>query len=266
MNFYILDDDINIIKKLEFIIEEENLGTIVGFNHDSQQAYNEIKDLNPNIVLIDVLMPKLNGIALVKKLNYLNNIYFIMISQVSNKEMIGEAYDEGIEFFISKPIIKSEVIRVIENIKSKVILDSALNNISPKRRENDRIFEIKKIINNLGISGERGTCDLFVLIEYILENNLELKYINLKDIYSELELNYKTSTQRIRRALMKAMKNLATEGLEDYYSHNFSRYSNTLFGFSDVRMTMRYLKGESETLGSVNLVQFIDSLLILSNQ
>lgn len=269
MNIYLLDDDINIVKKLEYIIESEDLGNIIGYNDQSPEAIEEIKKLNPDIVLIDILMPKINGIDVVHELSYLSNLNFIMISQVSNKDIISEAYDAGIEFFISKPIIKSEVMKVVENIKSKIILQKAMRNIGQinvKPSHEKRMYIIKKIINNLGISGEKGIYDLIKIINYIIKNKLENREICLSKVCDQLHLNYRNTTQRIRRALTKGLENIAAEGIEDYYSYNFTEYGKTLYSFKEVRKMMNYILGKSTKKGSVNITQFIDSLLILSHK
>src|SRR6056297_1331976 len=155
MNFYILDDDINIIKKLEFIIESEGLGFVIGYSCDSLEGMKEIRQLKPNIVLTDLLKPSKNGIDVVSELKKEFNFAFIMISQVSNQEMISEAYNIGIEFFISKPIIKAEVLKVIETVKSKIIFQKALTVVndygSPNKIEK-RKYKSKKILNSIGIA------------------------------------------------------------------------------------------------------------------
>lgn len=270
MNFYIVDDDISVIKKLELIIESNDLGNIVGFNVESKEALKDIEVYKPDIVLVDLLMPKINGIDLIKELKDKYNFSAIMISQVNNKEMIQQAYKQGIEFFISKPILKNEVIKVIENVKSKIILDTAMNTLHKETKENDmflkKIKNVKTIINELGISGEKGIIDLIKILKYIIKNNIEVQKVDLKSICKNLSLSYRTTCQRMRRALMKAQTNLAHQGLEDFYSENFSKYSNTLFSFKEVRQTMNYIKGIEDKPGSVNILQFIDSLIILINK
>ncbi len=114
MKFFIVDDDINIIRILEEIIEEERLGEVTGYALDGKTGMNEIIMQSPDIVLVDLLMPGIDGAKLVDEAKgYVKQTKFIMISQVSTKSMIGKAYDAGIEFFISKPINKIEVTRVI---------------------------------------------------------------------------------------------------------------------------------------------------------
>ena len=270
MNFYIVDDDISVIKKLELIIESSDLGNIVGFNVESKKALKEIEVYKTDIVLVDLLKTKKNGIDLIKELKDKYNFSAIMISQVNNKEMIQEAYEKGIEFFISKPILKNEVIKVIENVKSKIILDNAMDIFNKDLRKNNtslkKIKNVKLIINRLGISGEKGIVDLIKILKYIIENNITVQNVDLKTICKSVSLSYRTTCQRMRRALMKGQTNLAHQGLEDFYSDNFTRYSNTLFSFKEVRKTMNYIKGIEDKPGSVNILQFIDSLIILINK
>ncbi|MET1168167.1 response regulator, partial [Bacillus velezensis] len=69
---------------------------------------------------IDLLMPDQDGIETLAKLRH--NGYtgkFIMISQVENKEMVGEAYQNGIEFFIHKPINRVEVEHVLSKVNDQ---------------------------------------------------------------------------------------------------------------------------------------------------
>lgn len=268
MNFYILDDDVNIIKKLEFIIESEGLGFVIGYSCDSLEGMKEIRQLKPGIVLIDLLMPKKNGIAVVDELKKEFDFAFIMISQVSNQEMISEAYNIGIEFFISKPIIKAEVLKVIETVKSKIIFKKALTALndygSPDKIEK-RKYKSKIILNSIGIASEKGSHDLIKIIELIMREQLENDEICLKEVAKKLNLRYTTSMQRIRRAIIKGLENIAAEGLEDLYSFNVAEYGNKLYGFCEVRQTMQYLQGKVKKPGTTNISQFIESLLILNN-
>jgi len=268
MNFYILDDDINIIKKLEFIIESEGLGFVIGYSCDSLEGMKEIRQLKPNIVLTDLLMPSKNGIDVVSELKKEFDFAFIMISQVSNQEMISEAYNIGIEFFISKPIIKAEVLKVIETVKSKIIFQKALTVVndygSPNKIEK-RKYKSKKILNSIGIASEKGSHDLIKILELVMEEKLENDEICLKEVANKLNLSYNTSMQRIRRAIIKGLENIAAEGLEDLYSFNVSEYGNKLYGFGEVRQTMHYLQGKAKKPGTANISQFIESLLILNN-
>ena len=117
MKIYIVDDNINIIKILEKIIEDTDLGQVVGVQTNSTKAVEEILVIKPDIVLVDLLMPNKDGISLVRDLkNHDQDIQYIMISQVSSKDMIAKAYKSGIEYYISKPIDAIEVQVVIKKV------------------------------------------------------------------------------------------------------------------------------------------------------
>jgi two-component system response regulator YcbB len=110
MKFYIVDDDKNIIRILSNIIEKNNNFEVVGSALNGEAAFQEIMVMKPDIVLVDLLMPVMDGNTLVKKLKEVNpHLSCIMISQVLDNQIRTESYNSGIEFFITKPINKIEV-------------------------------------------------------------------------------------------------------------------------------------------------------------
>ncbi len=156
MKIYIVDDDITVVKMLENIIEDCDLGKVCGYSLDCSACIEEISVLSPDIVLIDLLMPGRDGISVVKELKAANdNLKFIMISQVSSKDLISKAYMAGIDFFINKPINMIEVKTVINNISEKIKFEKTFKNIKsmflnddehekPIRSENSMGIKIKK--------------------------------------------------------------------------------------------------------------------------
>ena len=105
MKIYLIDDDPNILNILKIIIQTRNLGEICGLCSSPVDALEDLKYIKPDIVMVDLLMPGMDGITFVgrAKAQY-PDIGYIMLSQVSNKDMISSAYESGVEFFIQKPI------------------------------------------------------------------------------------------------------------------------------------------------------------------
>ncbi len=103
MRFYMVDDDPNILKILEGIIEKEAIGSVLGFSTDPGKALIDIRAFRPDIILVDYLMPGMDGAALVRKVNSeLPETTCVIISQVSDKDMIGESYEAGGIEFLSR--------------------------------------------------------------------------------------------------------------------------------------------------------------------
>lgn len=275
MKFYLVDDDIAIIKVLENIIEDNNLGEVLGYSLNGEDGVRDIMLKNPDVVLVDLLMPGKDGIHVVKEIikNSLN-IKFIMISQVSSKDMIGKAYDLGIEYFINKPINEIEVTKVIEKVTEKITMEKTLNNIKNmfilektkvvKNCDNNRIKNIKTLLSKLGVLGESGGQDILKICDYLIKNEKRSIDISIKKACNILDDSPRAMEQRIRRTVNKALINIANIGLEDYMNEVFVNYSNSLFDFEDIKREMDYIRGKKIRRGKINVKKFINGLLLES--
>lgn len=100
---------------LKQIIIEGDLGVVIGEADSGESALPLILSSHPDLVLIDLLMPNLDGIETIEQLRKQGfKGHFVMISQVVNKEMVGQAYEKDVEFFIHKPINRVEVQNVLK--------------------------------------------------------------------------------------------------------------------------------------------------------
>ena len=104
MRYFIVDDDAVSRRMLSQIIIDGDLGIVVGEADNGEDAIAPILLSHPDFVLIDLLMPKQDGIMTIEQLHKENfKGHFVMISQVVDKDMVSEAYSQDIEFFIHKP-------------------------------------------------------------------------------------------------------------------------------------------------------------------
>ena len=271
MRYYIVDDDISIIRILTNIIEENNSFEVIGCSNNGETAFNEILLLSPNIVLVDFLMPKMDGNTLVQQLKILRpDICFIMISQVLDSELIADSYKSGIEFFIKKPINKIEVEKVTSKVAEKIEMQLMLSNIKKMLKSSsqpnvdikDSLKEIKHIISILGMLGEKGTTDIIKICTCIIETKKTFSEFNLEELFTCSGDNPEIVKQRIRRAIKNALENMANLGIEDYMNETFNTYSNVLFDFSSVKAEMDHIKGKKKAGGKISINKFFEGLLL----
>ncbi|MEG0987578.1 MAG: DNA-binding domain-containing protein [Clostridium sp.] len=275
MEIYIVEDDISVINVLEDIIEDNDLGDVCGTSEGNPGNIESILDLNPDVLLVDFLMPEKDGIQLVKELKEKGcKARCIMISQVSAKEMVGKAYDAGIEFFISKPINIVEVKSVIQNIERQIQNEKTLLNIRkmfmaeiadmPKEKKADDEYAKKllQVLNRLGMSGEKGGDDILKICHYLHYNKRSISQVSIGELCNILSDSPKNMEQRIRRAIAVGMSNLAHQGIEDFMNETFSAYSSTLFPFEEIRAEMDYIRGKRKYGGKVSIKKFVDSLML----
>lgn len=282
MRYFIVDDDRASRKMLSTIINESELGSVIGEASNGQDAIPQILAIQPDFVLIDLLMPKLDGITTIEKLR--ENFYdghFIMISQVVNKDMVAQSYEKGIEFFIHKPINKIEVETVLRKTEEQYRLK---NSILAIRQSLSHFAEDKKhvkktsrdhvqsILNDMGIVGEVGSEDITNIIELLLMDKYKISPLPpLKELYEKVASLTKSTAddivkeskaieQRIRRTILAAMINLANLGIVDYTNSEFEYYAPRYFDFTEIRSLMRQIEDNNQRKAKVNIKKFIQVL------
>ncbi|WP_240416282.1 response regulator [Paenibacillus periandrae] len=304
MRFFIVDDDPAIRSMLEQIIEDGDLGSVVGEAPDGAHVDITLLELQQvDIMLIDLLMPIRDGIETVRKLSGSFEGKIIMISQVESKEMIVKAYACGIEYYITKPINRLEVISVIRKVTELLLIHQSLRNIQKSLRavgfsgeltEKDPSSIEKNIItcgnymlSDLGLIGEAGSKDLLEMLDYLYryeaDHSQEQGFPQLHEIYhqialkklgpsaSTIDLNkeIKAAEQRVRRAVNQALTHLSSLGLIDYSNPKFEQYSTKFFDLSDIRKKMKALENDETSSLSIirqNTKKFIQVLYLESRK
>lgn len=304
MRFFIVDDDEAIRSMLGEIIEDYDLGEVVGEADNGSVIDNNLLDLRDvDILIIDLLMPIRDGIQTVRDLGPAFDGKIIMISQVENKELIGEAYSLGVEYYITKPINRLEVIGVIQKVLERMQLQKSIYDIQKtlnildfgklKGKKENNITD-KSIITagqflltELGMIGESGSKDLLDMLDHLFETErekpFEHEFPSLKDIFiniatkklgpstksEDIKKELKASEQRVRRALFQALNHLASLGLTDYSNPKFEEYATKFFDFTEVRKKMLELKNSIDPSMShvrINTKRFVKVLYLESKK
>lgn len=277
MKFYLIDDDKNIRNILKIIITERDFGSVCGSTGSPCDALEDVPALSPDIVIADLLMPEMDGISLVKKLcPILPDTAFIMLSQVSSKDMIASAYEAGIEYFIQKPLnsieVESVVKKTCENLSMRRTMAKMqnifLNNMNDRSQKHSLPANgaapaspaLHNILQRLGIVGVLGCKDIIDVVEYMNTHHASLDNFSLNDLCRRFSDSPKSMEQRIRRAATAGLVNLAHLGLEDYGNEIFTEYSSTLYNFEQVRREMDFIRGKSDKHGNVKIKNFLTTL------
>jgi two-component system response regulator YcbB len=288
--FIIIDDDIAICKILEQTIKKNNIGKVLSILTTGKDAKDIIIKLKPDIVLIDLLLPEVDGIEIVKSTfdsGYTGKI--IMLSQVEDGEMISNAYKSGILFYINKPINMIETISVITNVKKQVELEKSIlmiksvvfpenikrvENVQEETESYSSKEKLLRIFSDINIVGTSGVDELKLVILHIIDKKKinPSKPYQLKEIYMEIAkelygdtlaaINCRSMEQRIRRTITKAMTSVASLGSEDIDNSIYKEYASFLFEIKQVKQEMKHLKHPSANQGKINTKKFIEGILI----
>lgn len=178
----IADDHPVFLRGLSQIIREEVRFNIVAEAHDGETALEKIKTLQPNIVILDVSMPKLNGFEVARKLqSEANKPQLIFLTAYKEEEMFNEAFDLGAKGYVLKSSALDDIINCIEQVsKGDYCISPSLTIFLINRRSESNALEKEK-------SGLKDlTPTELKIVRLIAESKTS------KEIAAELFVSYRT--------------------------------------------------------------------------
>ena len=123
-----IDDDINFLKSLKIFLE--NKGYEVETNANSAYAFDVIQEKSFDCILLDVKMPGINGVDLLKiAVNMYPSIPVIMVSGQSNIQIAVESLKYGAYDFVEKPVDPEKLFHTIKNALDKRTLAKENENL-----------------------------------------------------------------------------------------------------------------------------------------
>jgi len=179
INILIADDHVLLRQGLKQIIELEEDMKVIYQASDGEEAYEIAKKISPDIILMDINMPNINGIKAAKMLkndNPKNKIMFLTI--YNDKEYLMEALKIGVEGYILKDADSDELIKAIRTISNGGVyihpsLVSEIENLDVdecKKELTDREMQILNLIAE-GYSNKEIADKLF-LSEKTVKNHV----------------------------------------------------------------------------------------------
>lgn len=138
--FYIADDEIAIRNGLKCIIDWESRGfSLCGETGNGEDALHDIMRLVPDLVLMDIRMPRMSGLDAVKALRangYRGHI--IILSGYSDFKYAQEAIRNGVDFYLTKPIDEDELYDAIVHVQEILDRDTDSSGDMERYREKAR--------------------------------------------------------------------------------------------------------------------------------
>ncbi len=116
----IVDDEQDIVESLQFVLEAAGFECHCAYN--GEEGLNLAREILPDLIILDVMMPKINGFKICRLLKYdskYRNIPILMVtarSQMEDKQ-IGE--ETGVDEYITKPFELDEIVEKVKGYLSK---------------------------------------------------------------------------------------------------------------------------------------------------
>ncbi|MDF0557035.1 response regulator [Kamptonema sp. UHCC 0994] len=126
LNLLVIDDEESIFEVIEALLYRE--GYNFTYLTSGKEALNRIDEIQPDVMLLDVMMPEIDGIEtcqLIKSNHRWCHIPIIMVTALSSKEDLARSLEAGADDFLSKPINSIELrARVRSMLRIKLQYDA----------------------------------------------------------------------------------------------------------------------------------------------
>ncbi len=230
MQIVISDDNKDFCDILsEYLNKQEDM-EVVGVAHNGREACSMIQTKEPDVVILDVIMPHLDGIGVLEKINTINlkkRPVFIMLSAVGQDKITQKALNLGAEYYIIKPFDMETLIKRIRQLKSntQVIKNSSHSSSLPQVTSSGETEyklsalglekEVTSVIHEIGIpahiKGYQYLRDAIIMAI----NDMDILNSITKQLYPNIAKKYNTTPSRVERAIRHAIEVAWSRGKMD---------------------------------------------------
>ena len=111
-------DDSRFMRKLISKVVRKAGHTVVCEAQDGEEALIKIEECKPHLVILDINMPKMNGLVVLKKARDREvDVKFIILTALDQPWVLDEITKLGVRHFITKPLKPQELLKVIKDVE-----------------------------------------------------------------------------------------------------------------------------------------------------
>lgn len=193
INIILVDDQLIIREGIKMLLSLDDDIKIIGEGENGQDAINLTKNLNPDVILIDIRMPIMDGVEAIKKIKEFNSeVKILVLTTFNDNDYIFNSLANGANGYLLKDSNSDELISAIKTVyKGNLLIQS------------DVAMKMSELLKSNPTPQEK-TIDLSVLTPRELEvTKLVAKGYNNKKISTELFLSEGTVKNYVSRILDK---------------------------------------------------------------
>jgi len=225
LNIAIADDNERMVRLLGDIVRSDEELQVIGTAKDGVEAYELIKTAEPDVVLLDIVMPKMDGLGVMEKVNRDSTIKkhpaFIMISAIGQEKITEDAFRLGADYYIMKPFDNDMVISRIKDVKNRnLIRATEVRKVNPyekqeELKERNLETDVTTIIHEIGVPAHIKGYQYLREAIIMSVNDMEMLNSITKILYPTIAKKFQTTPSRVERAIRHAIEVAWSRGKMD---------------------------------------------------
>ena len=210
----LVDDNKRIVNLLKEALTKEPDMEVVGTAPDGEEALRMIELYKPDVVLLDLIMPKIDGLGVMEKLRKSNSgriPKIIVVSAVSQESVTENAFELGAAYYILKPFDTHMVVNrtravALNNEKDNRVINTVFTNQQHnKKKINNLEADVTNIIHEIGVPAHiKGYQYLRYAIKQVMADTKLINNIT-KQLYPLVAKEFASSPSKVERAIRHAI-------------------------------------------------------------
>lgn len=217
------DDNVDFCGVLKSYLSTKNDIDVVDVAYDGESAYEKVFEHKPDVVVLDGIMPKLDGLGFLEKVQNSEekiNTKFIMLTALTTEDVTQSALNLGVSYYMAKPFDMESLVQRIRSTKS----GNVQNNNLQSRQDISIETRVTQILHEIGVPAHiRGYHYMRESIILAIADIDMLNYIT-KELYPCIAKKYNTTPSRVERAIRHAIEVAWSRGILDS--------KNNIFGYT----------------------------------
>ncbi len=212
----------------EYLNRQENI-EVVGIANDGVEAVELITNTSPDVIVLDIIMPHLDGLGVLEKINSLsleNYPKVIVLSAVGQDKITQKAISLGADYYVVKPFDMEIFVKRIRELMTKREPNSTrkIHVVAKAKGTTSIESEITNIIHEIGVPAHIKGYQYLREAILMVVNNIELLSAITKELYPGIATKFNTTPSRVERAIRHAIEVAWSRGRVDTI--------NKLFGYT----------------------------------
>ncbi len=220
----IVDDSVRVASVIKDSLRDDEEVEIVAHVSDGMDAIEMIRETAPDVVFLDLIMPKMDGLLVLEKvykgvLGIEKRPQFIVVTAVTQENVMQTAFQYGASYYVLKPFeketIQAKIQQMKPNYKFQFMTNAEPGVVAKGNAEYNLEMDVTNIIHEIGVPAHiKGYQYLRDAIMMSVGDSEMLNSIT-KILYPSIAKQHNTTPSRVERAIRHAIEVAWTRGKVD---------------------------------------------------
>mgnify|MGYP000154098459 FL=1 len=236
LNVAIADDNEKMVEMLGKLIDEDNELELVGKAHNGEEICKIIQNKEPDVVILDIIMPKVDGLSVMEKIHHDSSLKkvpsFIVVSAVGQERITEDAFNLGADYYVLKPFDTQMLLNRIKHMRNFVTRRS--REITRKEVQEEKSVysqrnletDVTNIIHEIGVPAHIKGYQYLREAIIMSVTNMDMLNSITKILYPGIAKKFDTTPSRVERAIRHAIEVAWSRGkmdtLDDLFGYTIS--------------------------------------------